>query len=161
MIHRLESGVRGHVLFAALLVRQMALEGLPLRPRLRSVRILLHPMGSLPSQGATHKAVNGDVGDVGKLQGSEGGSVMNVVMFPIVVLGGVLAGWLAGFVMERGGYGLKWDIVLGLAGSAVGSWIFWALGASPGAGLAVLAVVAFLGAAIPIVAQRQIWPRTP
>jgi hypothetical protein len=23
------------------------------------------------------------------------------------VLGGVLAGWLAGFVMERGGYGLK------------------------------------------------------
>ena len=84
---------------------------------------------------------------------------MNVVMFPIVVLGGVLAGWLAGFVMERGGYGLKWDIVLGLAGSGVGSWIFWALGASPGAGLAVL-VVAFLGAAIPIVAQRQIWPRT-
>jgi len=58
---------------------------------------------------------------------------MNVVMFPIMVLGGVLAGWLAGFVMERGGYGLKGDIVLGLAGSAVGSWIFWALGASPGA----------------------------
>jgi uncharacterized membrane protein YeaQ/YmgE (transglycosylase-associated protein family) len=73
----------------------------------------------------------------------------------------VLAGWLAGFVMERGGYGLKWDIVLGLAGSAVGSWIFWALGASPGAGLAglaVLAVVAFLGAALAIVVQRQIWP---
>jgi uncharacterized membrane protein YeaQ/YmgE (transglycosylase-associated protein family) len=86
---------------------------------------------------------------------------MNVVMFPIVVLGGVLAGWLAGFVMERGGYGLKWDIVLGLAGSAVGSWIFWALGVYQGAGLAALAVVAFVGAAIPIVAQRQIWPTTP
>ncbi len=86
---------------------------------------------------------------------------MNVGMFPTMVLGGVLAGWLAGFVMERGGYGLKWDIILGLAGSAVGSWIFWALGAFPGAGLAVLAVVAFVGAAIPIVAQRQIWPRTP
>ena len=83
---------------------------------------------------------------------------MNVVMFPIVVFGGVLAGWLAGFVMVRGGYGLKWDIVLGLAGSAVGSWIFWALGASPGAGLAELAVVAFLGAALAIVVQRQIWP---
>src|ERR1700730_16029899 len=65
---------------------------------------------------------------------------MNVVMFPIMVLGGVLAGWLAGFVMERGGYGLKGDIVLGLAGSAVGSWIFWALGASPGAGRAGLVV---------------------
>ena len=86
---------------------------------------------------------------------------MNVGMFPIMVLGGVLEGWLAGFVMERGGYGLKWDLVLGLAGSAVGSWIFWALGASRGAGLVGLAVVAFVGAAIPIVAQRQIWPRTP
>jgi len=85
---------------------------------------------------------------------------MNVAMFPIMVLGGVLAGWLAGFVMERGGYGLRWDIVLGLACSAVGSWILWALGASPGAGLAVLAVVAFVGAAIPIVAQRQSWPTT-
>jgi uncharacterized membrane protein YeaQ/YmgE (transglycosylase-associated protein family) len=86
---------------------------------------------------------------------------MNVVTFPIMVLGGVLAGWLAGFVIERGGYGLKGDIVLGLAGSAVGSWIFWALGASPGAGLAVLAVVAFVGAAVSIVAQRLIWPTTP
>jgi uncharacterized membrane protein YeaQ/YmgE (transglycosylase-associated protein family) len=86
---------------------------------------------------------------------------MNVVMFPIVVVGGVLAGWLAGFVMERGGYGLTWDIGLGLAGSAVGSWIFWVLGASSGAGLAGLTVVAFVGAAIPILAQRQIWPRTP
>ena len=85
---------------------------------------------------------------------------MNAGMFPIIVFGGVLAGWLAGFVMERGGYGLKWDIVLGLAGSAVGSWIFWAVGGSPGAELAVLAVVAFLGATIPIVAQRQFWPKT-
>ena len=84
---------------------------------------------------------------------------MNAGMFPIIVLGGVLAGWLAGFVMERGGYGLKWDIVLGLTGSAGVSWIFWALGASPGAGLAVLAVVAFVGAALPIVAQRQFWPK--
>jgi len=85
---------------------------------------------------------------------------MNAGMFPIIVFGGVLAGWLAGFVMERDGYGLKWDIVLGLTGSAVGSWIFWAVGASPGAGLAGLAVVAFLGAALPILAQRQFWPKT-
>ena len=59
---------------------------------------------------------------------------MNVGMFPIMVFGGVLAGWLAGVVMERGGYGLKWDLVLGLAGSAVGNWIFWALGVSAGGG---------------------------
>ena len=83
---------------------------------------------------------------------------MNAGMFPIIVFGGVLAGWLAGFVMERGGYGLRWDMILGLVGSVVGSWIFWVAGVSPGAGLAVLAVVAFVGAAMLIIAQRNIYP---
>ncbi len=80
---------------------------------------------------------------------------MNLVMF---AMWGLLAGWLAGFVMKRGGYGLRWDIILGLIGSIVGSWIFWALGVSPEAGMVTMAVVAFVAAAIPIVAQRKIWP---
>lgn len=29
--------------------------------------------------------------------------------------------------MKRGGYGMRWDIILGLVGSIAGSWIFWAL----------------------------------
>ncbi len=83
---------------------------------------------------------------------------MNVYMFAMWVLVGLFAGVLAGAVMKRGGYGLRWDIILGLAGSIVVSWIFQALGVSPGAGLIVVAVVAFVGAFIPIVAQRKIWP---
>lgn len=85
---------------------------------------------------------------------------MNVLVFAMLVVVGVLAGWLAGFVMERGGYGLRWDVTLGLAGSAVATWIFWVLGVAPGAGLTVVAVVAFVGAAIAIVAQRKIWRTT-
>jgi uncharacterized membrane protein YeaQ/YmgE (transglycosylase-associated protein family) len=85
---------------------------------------------------------------------------MNVVMFGMLVLVGVLAGWLAGYVMKRGGYGLRWDIILGLAGSAVGSLVFWAHGVSPGAGLVLVAGFAFVGAAMAIVAQRKIWPTT-
>ncbi len=83
---------------------------------------------------------------------------MNFAMFAMLVLVGALAGWLAGFVMERGGYGLRWDIILGLTGSLVGSWMFWVVGVSPGAGLALVAVVAFVGAAILIIAQRRIYP---
>ena len=49
---------------------------------------------------------------------------MNFAMFAMMVLVGALAGSLAGFVMERGGYGLRWDMILGLVGSVVGSWIF-------------------------------------
>ena len=50
------------------------------------------------------------------------------------------------------------DIILGLGGGLVGGWIFRALGVSPEAGMVTMAVVAFVGAAIPIVAQRKIWP---
>jgi uncharacterized membrane protein YeaQ/YmgE (transglycosylase-associated protein family) len=85
---------------------------------------------------------------------------MNVVMFAMLVLVGVLAGWLAGYVMKRGGYGLRWDIILGLAGSTVGSLVFWAQGVSPGAGLVGVGGFAFVGAAIAIAAQRKIWPTT-
>ena len=84
---------------------------------------------------------------------------MNGVMVAMLVFVGVLAGVLAGYVMKRGGYGLRWDVILGLVGSVVGSWIFWTLRISPGAGLIALAVVAFVGATIAIVAQRTIRPR--
>jgi uncharacterized membrane protein YeaQ/YmgE (transglycosylase-associated protein family) len=84
---------------------------------------------------------------------------MNSVMIAMLVFVGVLAGVLARYVMKRGGYGMRWDFILGLVGSVVGSWIFWALRISPGAGLIALAGVAFIGAAIPIVGQRMLRPR--
>jgi uncharacterized membrane protein YeaQ/YmgE (transglycosylase-associated protein family) len=83
---------------------------------------------------------------------------MGLVISSIFVLVGGLAGWLAGHVMRRGGFGLQWDLTLGLAGSALSSWVFWALGVSPDVALPLLPIVAFTGAAIPIVAQRKLWP---
>jgi uncharacterized membrane protein YeaQ/YmgE (transglycosylase-associated protein family) len=58
--------------------------------------------------------------------------------------------------MKGGGYGLIGDIVLGLVGSIVGSWIFRALGVSRGAGLLALIVVAFIGAVLVIFAGRAL-----
>jgi uncharacterized membrane protein YeaQ/YmgE (transglycosylase-associated protein family) len=82
---------------------------------------------------------------------------MNLVMFALWVAMGLVAGWLAGFVMKQGGYGRKEDILLGLVGSFVGG-IVWTLGISPEAGMVAVAGVAFVGAAIAIVLQRRIWP---
>jgi uncharacterized membrane protein YeaQ/YmgE (transglycosylase-associated protein family) len=82
---------------------------------------------------------------------------MTLGLFVMWVVVGLGVGWLAGFVMKSGGYGLKGDLILGLVGSIVGSWLFWALGVSPDAGLVVLGVVAVIGAAIAIVAQRKLW----
>ena len=41
---------------------------------------------------------------------------------------GLIAGWLTGKLMRGEGYGLLADILLGLVGAVIGSWIFSALG---------------------------------
>jgi len=61
--------------------------------------------------------------------------------------------------MKGGGYGLTGDMLLGLVGSIAGSVIFRGLEISPGAGLFALIVVAFIGAAVMIVAQRKLLAR--
>ena len=82
---------------------------------------------------------------------------MEFGMFVSWVVVGLLAGWLAGFVMAGEGYGLVGDMVLGLAGSVVGGSIFRALGVSAGGGLFPTVFVAFVGAVIVLVAQRKVW----
>ena len=59
--------------------------------------------------------------------------------------------------MQGGGHGLIGDMVLGLVGSVVGGWIFWALSVSAGGGLVLTVFAAFVGAVIVIVAQRKVW----
>lgn len=83
---------------------------------------------------------------------------MSFAMFATWVFVGLLAGLLAGLVMKTGGHGLKKDIMLGLAGSIGLSWMFRATGLFPDVGIFGAAVVALVGAAIPIVAQRRFWP---
>ena len=56
---------------------------------------------------------------------------MTLEVFGIWVLVGLIAGWLTGFMIKGGGYGLITDISLGLGGSFIGSWIFQALGIAP------------------------------
>ena len=80
---------------------------------------------------------------------------MNVVMWVLVA---VLAGLLAGFVMQRGSYGRGWDVILGLIGSVVVSWLFQSQWVAPDPGLVAGILVAAVGAAGLIVAQRTIFP---
>jgi uncharacterized membrane protein YeaQ/YmgE (transglycosylase-associated protein family) len=82
---------------------------------------------------------------------------MNLELFVMWVVVGLMAGWLASFVMKAGGHGLTGDLILGLLGSIVASVIFRGLEISPGAGLFALVVVAFIGSAIALVVQRKFW----
>jgi uncharacterized membrane protein YeaQ/YmgE (transglycosylase-associated protein family) len=47
-----------------------------------------------------------------------------------IILGGI-AGLIAGNIRKGGGYGLIWNVVVGIIGGGVGSYIFNLLGLNP------------------------------
>jgi uncharacterized membrane protein YeaQ/YmgE (transglycosylase-associated protein family) len=67
---------------------------------------------------------------------------------------GLIAGWLAGQVMQGGGYGVVFDIILGLIGGVLGGWIFGLLGIWSGGGMIGSIIVAFAGAVILVAITR-------
>lgn len=75
----------------------------------------------------------------------------------IVVLVGVLAGWLAGFVMKDGGYGLGGDIALGVVGGVVAGSVAKMVGMAPDGTRLAMVGAALLGAVVLIFAQRTFW----
>jgi uncharacterized membrane protein YeaQ/YmgE (transglycosylase-associated protein family) len=83
---------------------------------------------------------------------------MTLAMVAMRVVVGLLVGLLAGFVMKAGGYGRRWDVLLAVVGSIVGSGIAWLLEIPPDPGLVAVTLVAAVGAAGLVVAQRKIWP---
>ena len=74
------------------------------------------------------------------------------MIWTIVV--GIIAGWLAGVVMKGGGYGVIWDLILGIAGAVIGGWLFGYAGASAGGGMIGSIVVATIGAIVLIFISR-------
>jgi uncharacterized membrane protein YeaQ/YmgE (transglycosylase-associated protein family) len=78
---------------------------------------------------------------------------MHLIGFLIM---GAIVGWLAGKVMSGHGYGIIWDIVLGVVGSFVGGFIFSLIFGTAPTGLVISFVVAFLGAVILVALVRMI-----
>ena len=74
------------------------------------------------------------------------------MIWTIVV--GIIAGWLAGVVMKGSGYGVIWDLILGIAGAVIGGWLFGYAGASAGGGMIGSIVVATIGAIVLIFISR-------
>lgn len=60
------------------------------------------------------------------------------MLFAILI--GLVAGWLTGKLMSGGGYGIFVDILLGLVGAVIGSWIFNSLGIVVNGGIGYLAM---------------------
>lgn len=80
---------------------------------------------------------------------------MTIGDFFVLLLVGLIAGWLAGVVMKGGGYGLFGDIVLGIVGAVVGGLLFGMLGVSA-YGFPGRVAVAFVGAIVLVGLARML-----
>jgi uncharacterized membrane protein YeaQ/YmgE (transglycosylase-associated protein family) len=78
---------------------------------------------------------------------------MNLLVFLLL---GLVAGWLASYVM-RGGYGLIGDLAVGVVGAFIGGWLFSAIAGRDITGVDLPSIlIAFVGACILIAVLRVI-----
>jgi uncharacterized membrane protein YeaQ/YmgE (transglycosylase-associated protein family) len=73
------------------------------------------------------------------------------------IIVGLIAGWLAGLVMRGGGYGIVWDLILGLIGALVGGFVFGLFMAGD-VGFWGSIGIAFIGACILVAIGRALTP---
>jgi uncharacterized membrane protein YeaQ/YmgE (transglycosylase-associated protein family) len=74
----------------------------------------------------------------------------------IIIVVGVIAGWLAGQVMRGSGFGLIGDLIVGLLGALIGDWLLPQLHIHLGIGVAALIINAFIGAIVLLITLRLI-----
>ena len=74
-------------------------------------------------------------------------------MFVILIVG-LIAGWLAAKIVEGGGFGLIGDILVGVIGAFVAAWLLPRLGIRIGAGFIRKVIDATVGAVILLFAIR-------
>jgi uncharacterized membrane protein YeaQ/YmgE (transglycosylase-associated protein family) len=53
---------------------------------------------------------------------------MSLYNFLIFLLIGIFVGWLAGVIWKGRGFGLVWNLIIGVAGAFLGGFIFYLLG---------------------------------
>jgi uncharacterized membrane protein YeaQ/YmgE (transglycosylase-associated protein family) len=80
-------------------------------------------------------------------------AVHNLVVILVI---GIVAGWLAGKVVRGGGFGLVGDLVVGIVGAFIASWLFPRLGVHIGTGIGEEIVYAMLGAIILLLVIRLV-----
>ena len=78
---------------------------------------------------------------------------MSFLYFIII---GAIAGWLAGKIMQGGGFGLLMNMVLGIIGGVVGGWLFSFLGFSADGGILGSLVTAVVGSILILYVGRLI-----
>ena len=73
-----------------------------------------------------------------RAEGPQEGKKMTPESIIIALIIGGIAGWLAGIIVKGAGFGVIGNIVIGIVGAFVASWLFPRLGVSLGSGSAIV-----------------------
>jgi uncharacterized membrane protein YeaQ/YmgE (transglycosylase-associated protein family) len=74
----------------------------------------------------------------------------------VILIVGIVAGWLAGRLMEGGGFGLIGDLIVGLIGAFIGDWLLPRIGIHLGTGIIALILNALVGAVVFLLLLRLV-----
>jgi uncharacterized membrane protein YeaQ/YmgE (transglycosylase-associated protein family) len=74
----------------------------------------------------------------------------------VILLVGIVAGWLAGQIVRGAGFGLIGDLLVGIIGAFIGSWLLPQLGIHLGAGIVRAIINATIGAIVLLLIIRLI-----
>jgi uncharacterized membrane protein YeaQ/YmgE (transglycosylase-associated protein family) len=77
--------------------------------------------------------------------------VVGIDSIIIMIIVGAIAGWLAGQIVRGFGFGLLWNIIIGIVGAFIGVWLLMQLNFAPFAGFVGSIVNATIGAVILLV----------
>lgn len=72
----------------------------------------------------------------------------------VILLVGVIAGWLAGKIVRGAGLGIFGDLLFGILGAFVGNWVLPRLGIHLGAGIVGAVINATIGAILLLLVVR-------
>ena len=72
----------------------------------------------------------------------------------VILVVGLIAGWLAGKVVRGNGFGLVGDAAIGIVGALIGDWLLHRLGVHFGFGIIGLIINATVGAIVFLLALR-------
>src|SRR5450631_3894532 len=74
----------------------------------------------------------------------------------VIVLVGLVAGWLAGQIVQGTGFGILGDLLIGIIGAFIGSWLLPQLGIHLGLGIVAAVINATIGALILLLIIRLV-----
>src|SRR5271166_4788396 len=71
----------------------------------------------------------------------------------IILVVGLIAGWLAGQIVQGTGFGLVGDLIIGIVGAFIGGWLLPQLGIHLGVGI----VAAIINEVAPVSWTPELW----